>query len=635
MVEIQKGKGKQPIVCALSTRSVKKGARWVDEGYEALSYVWAPKSQNSNFGRRPGVISLKNSTSPDTLVPFRVSWNLMRALSSLRRPDESRTIWIDQICVNQHKSLEPQEKDQQMPLMPQVYRNATQVISWVGALTREIKPLFNRKDHRRRLTTPEKRGLLDLVSRENWSRVWIIQELALAPDDDGIFELPSIIFQCDDQTLDNHTFIDMVESIDTASFNATDVYDIFPNIAKGSVEAAIRTSVRPIQMIRLYCQRRAQGRDENVSLLNLVQGLRNWSCGEPVDLIMGLKAISHQEDFQAAAPGYQYDYEGGGQTQPGDEELLTSLRQVGTPFMLGQPLAGNQRTTLFGLVKTFGGLVTSYANLNYRLDGLNCHTGPRHQYLPSWIPNFRERNTRHSLIQSQRTAFNWFSDPSQKYEAAVGRNPEFQWDGFGMLSIHGFSLDTVVNVAQPFSPDLDSVMSVEAANEELKHWAESGVWDQIGSWSPDMYSDGPRGFSGSVRRVATGNVAYRGSHRSLTQEEMTALDSDLSHPNPLQQVAQMFPEAVLRVQLGRRFFQTDLGFLGVGPEEMAVGDVLIVCFGSQTPFLIRRRPSGLGHWMFVGDCYVQNLMHKMTLEAWESTPSSAGTNGRGEAFLLM
>ncbi len=83
--------------------------------YESLSYAW-------------GNTSIKSTINLDG-KPFEVTINLEQALRSLRRPADSRTLWIDAICIDQGNLL---ERSQQVQRMSSIYKTAEQVIIWLG-----------------------------------------------------------------------------------------------------------------------------------------------------------------------------------------------------------------------------------------------------------------------------------------------------------------------------------------------------------------------------------------------------------------------------------------------------------------------------------------------------------------------
>jgi hypothetical protein len=62
----------------------------------------------------------------------------------------------------------------------------------------------------------------------------------------------------------------------------------------------------------------------------------------------------------------------------------------------------------------------------------------------------------------------------------------------------------------------------------------------------------------------------------------------------------------LRFCLGRRFFITRKGFLGLAPPEAARGDIIVVFLGAPVPQVLRKNNDG--YYTLVGECYVHGIM---------------------------
>ena len=90
--------------------------------YEALSYVW---------GKEDFVHSL-HLEDGGMLV---ITENLDAALRRLRYPDRERTLWIDAVCINQSDLV---EKGPQVENMANIYKDAAQVVAWLGDPPAEI-----------------------------------------------------------------------------------------------------------------------------------------------------------------------------------------------------------------------------------------------------------------------------------------------------------------------------------------------------------------------------------------------------------------------------------------------------------------------------------------------------------------
>lgn len=89
--------------------------------YERVSYVWGD-------GHNKVMITVDGH---DTTI----TKPLELALKRMRLPGEKRTLWIDQLCINQD---DDSEKAIQVPLMNQVYTNTTQCLIWLGEIRSDI-----------------------------------------------------------------------------------------------------------------------------------------------------------------------------------------------------------------------------------------------------------------------------------------------------------------------------------------------------------------------------------------------------------------------------------------------------------------------------------------------------------------
>jgi hypothetical protein len=87
--------------------------------FEALSYVWGNISNKET-------IELHQH---DTTIAVSISSGLYGALLHLRNPVSTRTLWIDQLCINQSDT---NELAYQVSMMGEIYARASNVIVWLG-----------------------------------------------------------------------------------------------------------------------------------------------------------------------------------------------------------------------------------------------------------------------------------------------------------------------------------------------------------------------------------------------------------------------------------------------------------------------------------------------------------------------
>ena len=55
----------------------------------------------------------------------------------------------------------------------------------------------------------------------------------------------------------------------------------------------------------------------------------------------------------------------------------------------------------------------------------------------------------------------------------------------------------------------------------------------------------------------------------------------------------------------RRFFVSEKGYMGIGPESADNGDMICVLLGCQVPVLIRKHHD---YQLFIGECFVWGIM---------------------------
>lgn len=150
--------------------------------YDALSYVWGNPDANK-------AIRIKN-TSASQWDEFKVHTNLWNFLENAwKRKYFDRWLWTDRICLDQ--SHGSKELGDQIPRMAEIYRNASQVIAWLGLTDQHAQHLIAVREALRKKTVTEMDlnqyfpqatvDALTAVREANyWRRVWVVQEVVSA-----------------------------------------------------------------------------------------------------------------------------------------------------------------------------------------------------------------------------------------------------------------------------------------------------------------------------------------------------------------------------------------------------------------------------------------------------------------------
>ncbi|KAF2870557.1 heterokaryon incompatibility protein-domain-containing protein, partial [Massariosphaeria phaeospora] len=164
VIKIAPGRWDDELFCRLKVVSLD---RFLSPRYDTLSYTWG----SSKTTRTIRV----DKQSVD------VSANLFIALRALRRTFRTVTIWADALCIDQENNS---EKSTQVALMGRIYKQGRQTwVSFGCPDERSVGHEDNLDDQgleNRRIATSM---LTWLACHDYWSRVWIVQEIALSHKD--------------------------------------------------------------------------------------------------------------------------------------------------------------------------------------------------------------------------------------------------------------------------------------------------------------------------------------------------------------------------------------------------------------------------------------------------------------------
>ncbi len=268
-----------PIKCQLRVVSLDKiDGRY----YEAVSYCWGDDEKSN-------VIELNQR-------PFYITDNLNDFLRYRRDKNQSVTLWIDAICINQN---DLEEKRKQVQLMRDIFLCSDRLTVWLGPPSEDAKLAFStmyyilqgdefklpylREDLRLALTS--------LLDRPWWTRMWIVQEFILGT----LFSKKSAaILQCGNLIFPMPEFFEVIERISNYQH---EFRQHFPSIQKIVTLKMLRKSVAGpagVQILKQLLSGRSS--DSAPSLLELMVNYREHKASDARDKIYGFLGISQTED---------------------------------------------------------------------------------------------------------------------------------------------------------------------------------------------------------------------------------------------------------------------------------------------------------------------------------------------------
>ncbi|KAF2851620.1 HET-domain-containing protein, partial [Plenodomus tracheiphilus IPT5] len=110
LVDLSPGSNDEELYCHIRHSPLKNGIK-----YEALSYTWGSPDRVH-----------KIQCGEDYL---QITITLKEALLALRLPGKRRTLWIDQLCINQE---DIQERNSQVKIMHLIYKHASRTVIFLG-----------------------------------------------------------------------------------------------------------------------------------------------------------------------------------------------------------------------------------------------------------------------------------------------------------------------------------------------------------------------------------------------------------------------------------------------------------------------------------------------------------------------
>lgn len=148
--------------------------------FRALSYTWGPNSPMRTIFLNDQAFEIRENL-----------YNFLHLCASNTLPFLGQHFWIDQISIDQTNI---QERNHQVHMMSQIFRGATEVISWLGKKADDSDIALDhftasenfelRSQASDDSTAPETEKMLNALrhvfQRPYWSRLWVVQEILLA-----------------------------------------------------------------------------------------------------------------------------------------------------------------------------------------------------------------------------------------------------------------------------------------------------------------------------------------------------------------------------------------------------------------------------------------------------------------------
>ncbi|KAL8787130.1 MAG: hypothetical protein Q9195_007912 [Heterodermia aff. obscurata] len=545
--------------------------------YEALSYTWGSAENCPEVGVMPhiGANHLIKTWKPlatlNTKLSGRlaVTQNLAQALRYLRSPAQSRTLWIDAICINQK---DVKEREQQVERMGDIYRSARQVFIWLGpsshdsalaietlnSLGRSIEvdwgavrmqPKASADTDWANLIVPFPydedtwRSINGFLERSWFKRLWIWQEVLLARKAE---------MHCGYDSIDWHTFCQAIFCINHKLLDR-DVWVRlgFPCLIDRISD--IGKLARPFSW--------------NLSMQLLLKYSGNCECLDPRDK---MNALLHL-------------------LWPSDRAVMPKPNYTHSPYRIFQEV-------ILRFMKHHG-----------ELDLLCfCEWDGESLGKPSWVPDWSRHKVLPLLFRSG---------------AGRGSQTKARYMGKGLLKVVGQR-----------TAEISIIKRNILQNDEDPMWDDTAIqtarWIRAIAKDLDIhlpYITGGRTIDAFSCTLFMDNFAERFVPAAdivpSVNEIFTYVRDVLRDPFEESESVPALSWNLLESMYRRRLFVSKEGHIGLVPKEAMDGDIVCVILGCKSPLLFR--PLANGNHTVVGECYIQGLMNGEALlgplsNGWES-----------------
>ena len=529
--------------------------------YCALSYVWGEHCDGYTISIDQTDISIRQ--------------NLFNALQHLRSLEETRTFWIDALCINQ---LDMAEKSAQVRKMQEIYGKSKEVLIWLGPegngsasammLGTTISTYWS--DQGLDLTDAEsefsKRSLADLsrlldactrrsdsspveafrslLARDWFERVWTVQEVA-AP-------VKTKTMQCGDSKIDWWSFIAAAKFLSHA-FRRPDLKVYFPDISPlGTTYLRGLFNLDQVQaMIRAG--------PYQADLLRTLANYRHYKATDPRDKVYALLGLV----TEALTENWVYDYS------------------------LDSPIV---------YLKVAEHCLLHRGSLEC-LGYCNASAG-----LPTWVPNWGHPSLRHPLayyakrksgIGNSNLDLKRMYSPSADVKSQK-RHLSFSIPQSPKLVTEGFCIGHAVTISPPNYQD-----AIDDSKSVLRIWEPENL--------QGIYAPTGETILEAFNRTIVADVAKNGRSRErgygVDWRFWRSVKSYAQPPASSHRRVEW--GSLLYATIGRSFVWSDNGYMCLAPGETRPGDQICILFGGHVLYILRPRGK---NWSFVGECYVHGLM---------------------------
>ncbi|KAI1110653.1 heterokaryon incompatibility protein-domain-containing protein [Nemania sp. NC0429] len=573
--------------------------------YTCLSYTWGgPRWEDEDEDwALPNRTLLANGYSLD------IGRNLRNALDHLHGTLAGRAIWIDAVCINQR---EGSERNAQVALMDRIYEQASNVVVWLGeaspawetaiknmdrfALTLEgyweafpaVHKPWNDAFVACEFTDEEHVDIIHFLTGNRWfSRIWTLQEHILARD---------IRFLCGDamaplETIWKGSMIATLAGVTTAWADLDVSREEWNKEFMTTVGIRYRFADEPKESIGINAHK-----------------YRSRQATDPKDKVFGVFGISRTTDKWIEEP-FLVDY------SLSVQEVYTKAAAYGLVAWKGLEAlchVGDKKNGEKAMFKAASNLESEFYLHSVKEKAVVFIASPIDSVISTCDAYWKSREK-----QGMPNFLKLLLQPSRP---ATPYNENLASIFLRLLVADGFKnegIDPRKNLTQLFERWLFSRLF----DCDEAHRGETG--SAVAFWHDPKSRISPMaealGIECHLLEELLESIS-RGAKQCTTVDDIELGLVGRDHGSGAHAQYMQSMRHALAVQweftgMNRRFFRTSLGYVGIGPRTVEVGDRVMLLQGAHVPYIFRHLPKDPETvFDFVGEAYLHGFMYGEGLE---------------------
>ncbi|KAH7083557.1 heterokaryon incompatibility protein-domain-containing protein [Paraphoma chrysanthemicola] len=537
--------------------------------YETLSYVWGTTVQDAKLTLLDGTF-------------VRITQVLEVVLPKLVHHCETEYVWIDQICIDQNNV---EERGHQISIMGNIYSNCVQVIvrldvaGWLGEWLRSILKTAHRSLDKA-ISTPDLAALeAHMSSLENtvpygaysilrgfwlilvsdwFSRAWVFQEVVLAPKSKVIISGPS-----------TH------EETVTSLYELYWTYKAFLSSILSSSDGSIRQKSEIMlggrvqilaEMYNKWSQRHfGQEAADNVYFARILSSVTSHArTSLELDKLYAFFGLNNRSSI-VLRPDYELTF---------DQALVTTVVAI---------IKGTLRLDIFEFISIRYGPVS-----------------------PSWVPNFRHRETG---VPFRSTSAESKTHGVQDPTIQTGSGISYPWAGScdaQQLRVHGKKIDTINCFLLP-KHDLSRCRHTKLMVKSILNTIKDDTTHSLGDMScidrrilSALKADG--WFDNTSDPL---HALHAGSQVNPSIEHEHSDGSEIESEQEYRDCLEL--NFIRKTMFCRRLYTTKQALFASG-RNLHKGDIICILHGCSHPVALRPTKDGTGRYNVRGTCYLEGWM---------------------------